>query len=224
MAKITVHHLEKSRSHRVLWLLEELELDYELREYSRDPTTMLAPVELKKVHPLGKSPVVTVDDVTLAESGAILEYLVERFGRGRLIPPPNTPERLRYTYWMHYAEGSAMSPLLLKLVCETVKVKSPWLVRPIATAIANTVLGSFVHPQLRTHFEWVESELGRSEWLAGDELTAADIQMLFPIEAYVARATRDVGDKPRLTKFLERVHARPAYARAIKRGGPLEIL
>ncbi len=221
LAMITVHHLEKSRSHRVLWLLEELELPYELKEYERDPKTMLAPPELRAVHPLGKAPIVTDGDKTLAESGAILEYLVSTYGEGRMIPPAGTPERLRYNHWMHYAEGSAMPPLLLKLTFEQVKAKAPFPISPIAKAVANRVLGDFVHPQLELHFGWVEQELSRSTWLAGDELTAADIQMSFPIEAYCARVGKE---RPKLGAFLERAHARPAYRRAVERGGPLNIL
>jgi glutathione S-transferase len=218
---ITVHHLERSRSQRVLWLLEELGLPYELEQYKRDPKTMLAPRELREVHPLGKSPIVTDGDVTLAESGAILEYLVERHGNGKLLPKAGSPERLRYTYWMHYAEGSAMPPLLLKLVFEEVKRKAPWPVRPIAKAIAGRVLSEFVEPQLELHFDWIESELGKSTWFAGEELTAADIQMSFPIEA---NATRGRADRPRLARFVERIHERPAYKKAIERGGPFAAL
>ncbi|MBX3221303.1 MAG: glutathione S-transferase [Labilithrix sp.] len=216
---ITVHHLERSRSQRVLWLLEELGLEYELKEYKRDAKTMLGPPELRKVHPLGKSPIVTDGDRTLAESGAILDYLVTAHGGGRLRPETGTPERLRYDYWLHYAEGSAMPPLLLKLVFEQVKRRAPWPVRPIARAIAGKVLGDFVHPQLELHFDWVESELGKSAWFAGDELTAADIQMSYPVEAH---AVRGVGAaRPNMAAWLERVRARPAYKRAIERGGPV---
>ena len=215
---ITVHHLERSRSHRVLWLLEELGVEYELKKYARDPKTMLGPPELRKIHPLGKAPLVTDGDRTLAESGAILDYLVETHGGGRLKPKVGTPERLRYDYWLHYAEGSAMPPLLLKLIFETIKQKAPWIVRPIAKGIAGKVLGDFVHPQMKLHFDWVESELGKSQWFAGDELTAADIQMSFPVEAH---ASRNGSSQPNTAAWLERVRARPAYQRAIERGGPV---
>lgn len=218
---ITVHHLEKSRSHRVLWLLEELELEYELKEHKRDPKTMLAPKELRRIHPLGKAPIVTDGDKTLAESGAILEYLVTTYGNGRMIPPANTPERLRYTYWMHYAEGSAMPPLLMKFIFEQVKSKAPWPIRPVAKAIAAGVLGQFVHPQIELHFGWIESQLEKSTWLAGEELTAADIQMSFPIEGYISRKG---GDRPKLASFVERAHRRPAWQRALSRGGPFTML
>jgi len=219
---IVVHHLEKSRSQRVLWILEELGLEYELKEYKRNKTTMLAPPELREIHPLGKSPIVIDGDSgPLAESGAILEYLVEKYGKGRLAPPQGTPEYRRYKYWLHYAEGSAMSPLLLKLVFETVKKKTPWPVKPIAKAIANTVLGTFVHPQIKLHFDWIESELGKSKWFAGEELTAADIQMCYPLEAFVLRG--EPADYPRIRKWVERVHELPAYKRAVERGGPLEM-
>ncbi|MDF2696237.1 MAG: glutathione S-transferase, partial [Labilithrix sp.] len=186
-AMITVHHLERSRSQRVLWLLEELGLEYRLEEYKRDPKTLLGPPALRKIHPLGKSPVVTDGEHTLAESGAILTYLVESYGNGRLRPAAGTPERLRYDYWLHYGEGSAMPPLLMKLVFEQIKARAPWPVKPIVRGIAGKVLSDFVHPQMKLHFDWVESELGKSPWFAGDELTAADIQMIYPVEANAAR-------------------------------------
>src|SRR5512139_1078147 len=181
---ITVHHLNDSRSQRVLWLLEELGLPYEIKHYQRDPKTMLAPESLRKVHPLGKSPVITDGEVTVAESGAIVEYLVERYGQGRLAPPVGSPERLRYRYWMHFAEGSAMPPLLLKLVFDRVEAaKMPFFVKPIARGIAGNVRRSFIEPQLRSQLDFMEQELGRSTWFAGPEFTAADIQMSFPLEA-----------------------------------------
>lgn len=216
---ITVHHLNNSRSQRVLWLLEELGLDYEIRRYQRDPETMLAPAELRKVHPLGKSPVVTDGPLTVAESGAIVEYLVERHGRGRLVPAAGTPERLRYTYWLHYAEGSAMPPLLLKLVFDRVEAgPMPFFAKPVARAISAKVKAAFIEPQLKTHLDYMESQLARSTWFAGDEFTAADIQMSFPLEAAAVRGGLDAS-RPRLMAYLERIHARPAYRRALERGG-----
>jgi len=221
---IVVHHLENSRSQRVLWLLEELGVPYEVKRYARDPQTMLAPAALRAVHPLGKSPVVTDDGQTVAESGAIVEYLVGRYGEGRLAPPQDTPERQRYRYWMHYAEGSLMPPLLLKLVFDRVEsAPMPFFVKPIARSIAGRAKSSFIGPQIALHLDWIESELGRSTWFAGDELSAADIQMSFPLEAAAARGGLDVR-RPRTMAFLERVHARPAYRRALERGGPYELL
>jgi glutathione S-transferase len=217
---LVVHHLNNSRSQRVLWLLEELGVEYEVKRYERDPKTMLAPPELKAVHPLGKSPVVTDGDHTLAESGAILEYLVERYGGGRLIPPAGTPERLRYRYWMHYAEGSAMPPLLLKLVFDTVETgPMPLFVRPIARAISAKVKSAFITPQITTHLDFMESELAKSRWFAGDELTAADVQMSFPLEAAVSRGGLGAS-RPKLMDFVKAIHARPAYGRALEKGGP----
>jgi glutathione S-transferase len=220
---ITVHHLNNSRSQRVLWLLEELGVDYEIRFYRRDPRTLLAPPELRAVHPLGKSPVITDDGATLAESGAILEYLVERYGDGRLIPPPGSPERLRYRYWMHFAEGSAMAPLLLKLVFDRVeRAPMPFFVRPVARGIANGARRSFIEPQIRSQLDFVEGELARSPWFAGSEITAADVQMSFPLEAAAARGGLDAS-RPHLMGFLERIHARPAYRRALQKGGSFEV-
>ena len=217
---LTVHHLENSRSQRVLWLLEELGLPYEIEKYQRDPKTMLAPPALAKVHPLGKSPVVTDGALTVAESGAIVEYLVERYGKGRLIPPAGSPERLRYTYWLHFAEGTAMPPLLLKLIFDRVATSPmPFFVRPIARGIADKVQALLVAPNLRRHHDFMEAELKRSEWFAGDDFSAADIQMSFPLEAAAQRAGLDAR-WPLLTAYLQRIRARPAYRRALERGGP----
>jgi glutathione S-transferase len=221
---ILVHHLNNSRSQRVLWLLEELSQEYEIKRYQRDPQTMLAPPSLREVHALGKSPVITDGALTLAESGAIIEYLVERYSGGRLAPGPGTPERLRYTYWLHYAEGSAMPPLLLKLVFDRIeKAPMPFFVRPIARAIAGRAKASLIEPQIARQLSYLEAELGRSTWFAGNEFTAADIQMSFPLEAAAARAGLDAS-RPRLMSFLERIHARPAYQRALERGGTYELL
>ena len=221
---ITVHHLNNSRSQRVLWLLEELGLDYEIQRYERDPKTMLAPASLRAVHPLGKSPVITEDGLTIAESGALIEYLLERHGKGRLIPPAGTPERLRYTYWLHFAEGSAMSPLLLKLIFSRLpRQPMPFVVRPVVRAVSQRVLKSFVDPQLRAHRDFMEAELGKSPWFAGKAFTAADIQMSFVVEASAARGGLDKR-YPKLADWLERIHARPAYRRALEKGGPYELM
>ncbi len=220
---IVVHHLNNSRSQRVLWLLEELGLEYELTMYQRDPETLLAHASLRAIHPLGKSPVVTDDDIVLAESGAILEYLVERYGASRLRPALETNEHLRYRYWLHYAEGSAMPPLLLKLVFDRMEqAPAPFFVRPILRSVASRVKRTFVEPQLRLHLDYMEGELGKSLWFAGYELTAADIQMSFPVEAAAARVGFD-SSRPRLRDFLDRIHARPAYQRALARGGALKL-
>ena len=219
-AMIVVHHLNNSRSQRVLWLLEELGLPYEVIRYERDAKTMLAPPSLLAIHPLGKSPVIVDDGVTVAESGAVVEYLVDRYGGGRLKPAAGTPERLRYTYWLHYAEGSAMPPLLLKLVFDRVaNAPSPWPISAIARGIAGRVQNAFIAPQLKRHLDYMEAELTTHPWFAGEEFTAADIQMSFPLEAAASRAGLNAS-RPRLMGFLERIHARDAYKRALTRGGP----
>lgn len=220
---IVVHHLNNSRSQRLLWLLEELGLDYEIKRYERDRKTMLAPPSLRAVHPLGKSPVVTDGDLTLAESGAIIEYFIDRYGAGRLIPPAKTPERLRYTYWLHFAEGSAMPPLLLKLVFDRLPRGVPGLIRPVARLIANGALRTLVVPNIERQLDFMEGELGKTAWFAGDEFTAADIQMSFPLEAAAARGGLSAS-RPKLMQWLERIHARPAYRRALERGGRYELL
>ena len=222
---IVVHHLNNSRSQRILWLLEELALPYEVRRYERDAKTMLAPPELRAVHPLGKSPVISDGEVTLAESGAIVEYLASRYGNGKLIPGKETPEYLRYVYWMHFAEGSAMPPLLLKLIFDRIESGKamPFFVRPVARAIAQQVKAAMVLPNLQRQLDYMEGELGKHEWFAGSAFSAADIQMSFPLEAASARAGLDAG-RPKLWGFLQRIHARPAYQRALEKGGKYELL
>ena len=216
---LVVHHLNNSRSQRVLWLLEELGVPYEVKRYERDAKTMLAPPALLAIHPLGKSPVIVDDDVTVAESGAIIEYLVGKYGNGRLLPPAGTEQRLRYTYWLHYAEGSAMTPLLLKLVFDRVATNpAPWPVSAIARRIAATVTNAFIAPNLKRHFDFIETELDSHTWFAGEEFTAADIQMSFPLEIAVPRAGLSAS-RPKSIAFLERIRARDAYKRALERGG-----
>ena len=216
---ITVHHLNDSRSQRVLWLLEELGVPYEIQRYQRDPETQLAPPELRAVHPLGKSPVITDGPVTVAETGAIVEYLLDTYGQGRLRPAPGTPEALRYRYWLHFAEGSAMPPLLLTLIFDRIaNGPMPFIVRPVARAISRKVMDLVVRPNITRQLDFMEAELGRSPWFAGDELSGADIMMSFPLEAAAQRAGLDAR-RPRLMAFLDRIHARPAYKQALARGG-----
>jgi len=217
---IVVHHLNNSRSQRVLWLLEELGVPYEVKHYQRDAKTMLAPPELRAVHPLGKSPIVVDGDKTIAETGTIIEYLVETYGQGRLVPPAGTPERLRWSYWLHYAEGSAMAPLLLKLVFTALPARAPGLMKGLVKSIANRAQSGFIDPQLKLHIDYWEAELTRNPWFAGGDFTAADIAMSFPLEAGAARA--GASTRPHVKAFLERIHARPAYKRALERGGPYD--
>lgn len=220
---IVVHHLNNSRSQRILWLLEELELEYDIKYYQRDPKTMLAPASLRQVHPLGKSPVIVDGDLTLAESGAIIEYLVDRYGQGRFAPRPGSPERLRYTYWLHYAEGSAMPPLLLKLVFDRIEQQPlPFFVKSIAHRITSQTKESFIVPQIQQHLSYLEAELKKSPWFVGNEFTAADIQMSFPIEAAVARGGLNAS-YPKLMEFCNCIHSRPAYQRALERGGAYQL-
>src|SRR5277367_3166068 len=220
---VVVHHLNNSRSQRVLWLLEELGGPYEVKRYERDAKTMLAPPSLLAIHPLGKSPVIVDGAVTLAESGEIIEYLVDKYGAGRLIPPPGSPERLRYTYWLHYAEGSAMPPLLFRLVFNRIATNpAPWPVSAIARKIASTVDKSFITPNLNRHLDYMEAELNSRAWFAGEQFTAADVQMSFPLEAAASRGGLNAS-RPKLMAFLERIHARDAYKRALERGGPYDF-
>jgi glutathione S-transferase len=202
---ILVHHLENSRSQRVLWLLEELGLPYEVRRYERDRKTMLAPPELRRVHPLGKSPVIEDEGRIVAETGAIVDYLVEK-ADGRLGPPPKRDDVLRYRHFLHYAEGSLMPPLLVMLVVRRLGL----LGRPARATIQKMI---------DRHLDWLESELEARDWFAGDAFTAADVMMSFPLEAARHRAGLDES-RPHLIDWLERIHARPAYGAALKKGGP----
>lgn len=221
---IQVHHLNNSRSQRVLWLLEELGLDYEVIRYERDTATMRAPKELQKIHPLGKSPVIVDQGRVLAESGAIIEYLVETYGQGRLVPTAGSEERRRYTYWLHYAEGSAMPLLLLKLVFLRMPKGAPALLRPIVRGIAAKAQAGLVDPQLETHMTyWADTLRAQDGWFTGGEFSAADIQMSFPLEAATARAELKPHHQP-IRDFLARIHARPAYQRVLERGGPYTLL
>jgi glutathione S-transferase len=220
---VIVHHLNNSRSQRVLWLLEELGVPYEVKRYERDGKTMFAPPALLAVHPLGKSPVIVDGETTIAESGAIVEYLVGKYGRGRLIPPADTPQRLRYTYWLHYAEGSAMPVLLFKLVFDRIAANpAPWPISAIARRISATVNNSFITPNLQRHLDFMEAELNAHSWFAGGEFTAADVQMSFPVEAAASRGGLNAG-RPKLFAFLDRIHARDAYQRALERGGKYDL-
>lgn len=225
---ITVHHLNNSRSQRVLWLLEELGLPYQVVHYQRGPD-MRAPAELRKIHPLGKSPVITdpalaEGDQTIAETGAIVEYLLETYGNGRLVPAAGTAEKRRFTYWLHYAEGSAMPLLLLKLIFLRLPRNVPSLLRPIINMVAGKVQGSLIDPQLAQHMRYWSDELTKTGgWFAGREFTAADIMMSFPLEAAASRVGLDDSHRP-IREFLDRIHARPAYQRALQTGGPYELM
>ena len=206
---IIVHHLENSRSQRILWMLDELGLPYEIKRYERNPETMLAPPELKKVHPLGKSPVIEDTDVEggqiIAETGAIVEYLVDK-ADGKLGAPANRGDALRYRFWLHYAEGSMMPPLLLKLVLARIPIMGKVAVKKI-------------QPMIDVHLDYVESELSQRPWFAGNEMTAADIMMSFPLEAARSRGGLNES-RPATIAWLAKVHARPAYQAGLKKGGP----
>jgi glutathione S-transferase len=201
---IQVHHLNNSRSQRVLWLLEELGLPYEIVKYQRDPQTNLAPPALEAIHPLGKSPVIRDGDRVLIESGAILDYLVRRHGGGRLAPPPSSPEYDSYQQWLHYAEGSAMLPLMLKLYLSRL-------------GEAGAPLAPRVNGEIERHMGFLDSQLAGREFFLGSELSPADIQLSFPIQ--VTRMLYGLERFSNLAAFLSRVTARPAYQRALERGG-----
>lgn len=220
---ITVHHLNNSRSQRILWMLEELGVPYEIKRYQRDPKTMQAPDSLKEVHPLGKAPVVTDGDMTIAESGAIIDYLAHTYGPKTMLPERGTQQWIDYTYWLHYAEGSLMPPLLLRLVFEKVKTNPmPFFVKPVAKGIADKTNEAFIGPQIKTHMDFVEAHLAKNEWFLGDKFSAADIQMSFPLEASLARGI--VGrNRPKIRNYVRRFQALPAYQRALEKGGEYDF-
>ena len=204
---LTLHHLNDSRSQRILWLLEELGLPYELKRYQRNAETRLAPPELTAVHPLGKSPVITDGGITIAESGAIVDYIVRTYGGGRLQPKAGTAEHEAYQEWLQYAEGSAMLPLLLALYAG--------LLGDAAAALRPRIDG-----EIENHFSYMERALGDRKFFVGDDLTGADIQLLFVLEAAGGR----LEPYPALVAYRDRLHARPAYRRSIEKGGPYQLM
>lgn len=221
---LTIHHLEHSRSQRILWLLEELGIEYQMKRYERDKETSLAPPDLRDVHPLGKAPLITDDDTTIAESGAIIEYLVDKYDDGTLRPADATAEKLAYTYWLHYAEGTFMPLMIIALILGRIEnAPMPFFIKPVAKGIAAKVRGSYLDRNVESNLDFMEATLGNSAWFCGDKFTAADIQMSFAVEAAEVRTNlRD--DYPNLAAFLERIRARPAYKRALEKGGPYELL
>ncbi len=216
---VVVHHLEDSRSQRILWILEELGVDYRVKRYARNPETGLAPVALRKVHPLGKAPVITDQGQTYAESGVIIEYLARTYGDERWAPGPGSQTYWPFAYWMHYAEGSMMPPLLLRLVFDKLRHgPGPFFVKPILRKIADEVDKAFINQQIKTHFSYVDQHLAEHEWFVGSEISAADIQMSFPLEAALSRGTID-DSYPAIVAYVQRLQARAAYRKALQRGG-----
>ncbi len=221
---LTLHHLENSRSQRILWLLEELGVDYRLKLYKRDPVTSLAPPELQAIHPLGKSPIITDGDTVVAESGAIIEYLVGKYDNGRLRPAEGTPERLAWTYWLHYAEGSFMPLMIVSLIMSRIEnAPMPFFLKPVAKGIAAKVRSNYLEPNVKRNQAFMEAALGKSTWFCGNTMTAADMQMSFAVEAAEVR-TDLTSHYPNLLRFLQRIRALPAYQRALEKGGPYSLL
>lgn len=219
---LTVHHLENSRSQRLLWLLEEMGVDYEIRRYERDPKTGLAPAELAKVHPLGKSPVLVDGETTLAETGAIVEYLMDSFDNDRLRPAAGTPGRQAYNYWLHYAEGTFMPLMIVSLILRRMETAPmPFFVKPVAKGIAGKVRDAYLDANVRRNLDFMEHSLSDREWFCGDRLSAADCQMSFPVEAAEARA--GLANYPNLQRFIASARSRPAWQRALDKGGPYEL-
>lgn len=217
---VTVHHLENSRSQRVLWLLEELGIDYDIKHYQRDKKTGLAPKALFDVHPLGKSPVIVNDELIIAESGLIIEYLIDTYGHGQLMPARGTPEHLQYRYWLHYSEGTFMNLMIITLVLNRIEsAPQPFFIKPITRAIARKAKDGYSGPNIKLNLQYLEAVLQTSKWFCGSRMSGADIMMSFPIEAAAVR-TDLTENYPALAEFHKRIKLLPAYQRAIERGGP----
>jgi glutathione S-transferase len=216
---ITLHHLNNSRSQRIIWLLEELKLEYVIEFHKRDSKTYLAGDSLKGIHALGKSPVISDDKtgMTLAESGAIIEYLVQTYGKN-LIPEQGSEAYWQYIYWLHFSEGSLMPPMVMNLVLTKMKDSPmPFFVRPIAKKIADQIVKQFSGPNIKRSLEFVEAHLSKNTWFCGEQLTGADIQMSFPLEASAARGMVD--QYPNILAYVKRFQALPAYKAALAKGG-----
>ncbi|TYL48800.1 glutathione S-transferase family protein [Marinomonas sp. IMCC 4694] len=220
---ITVHHLENSRSQRIIWLLEELGVEYDIVEYKRDPDSASAPESLKKIHPLGKSPVITDGELTVAESGAIIEYLLDQYDTEQRLKPKNGQAVLDYRYWLHFAEGSLMPLLVMKLVMMKVpKSPMPFFVKPIAKALTDKIQEKFIMPRLQPQMQFIEDTLAKHTWFTGEQLSAADIQMSFPLQASTTRL--DMVKFPNIARFIQQVNTMPSYQKAIEKGGALNAL
>ena len=227
---IKVHHLNNSRSQRILWMLEELNQEYEIIGYERDVKSLQGPESLRDVHPLGKSPVITDDSsgeqILVAESGAIIEYLLQTYGKNSsfITPETGTQQERDYSYWLHFSEGSLMPHLLLRLIFDRVKkARVPFFVKPITKAVANKVLSEFVNPNIQRLLYFIEESLEGKKWFLGDQLSGADIQMSFPLETSVSRGLIDE-NYPCIKSYVERIHQLPAYQTAIKKGGKYDYI
>lgn len=221
---LIVHHLENSRSQRILWLLEELHVEYDIKRYGRDKATSLAPPELREIHPLGKAPVIVDDGITVAESGAIIEYLVHTYDDGRLHPAAGSPEWRTYVYWMHYAEGTFMPLMIISLILSRIETSPmPFFAKPVAKGIAAKVRASYLDENVKRNLAFMEQMLGHSKWFCGEQFSAADVQMSFALEAAEVRTDLSA-EYPQLAGFLEAARARPAYKAALDRGGHYELM
>ena len=216
---LTLHHLNNSRSQRILWLLEELGVDYNIEHYQRDSSTNLAPDSLRAVHPLGRSPVLTTPEGAIAESGAIVEYLVRKHGQTHFTSPESGENLQQYLFWLHFAEGSLMPPLVARLVLEKARQKGskPFFIKPITNKLIDGILNAYYGPNLAQSLRYVESYLAHHTWFAGEQPTGADVQMIFPLESLVASG--NAKDFPAIREYVKRVHARPAYKQALEKGG-----
>jgi len=219
---ITVYWLNESRADRILFLLEELELPYVIEKFERR-SDKLAPVDLKKIHPLGKSPVIKDGDKVVAESGFIIDYLIEKYGKDKHLKPTNEQDLFHYNYFLHYIEGTLMPILVMKFVFLNIQKSSPWLIKPIVNAICNKINGLYLGPNIQTNLSFLESELGQRTWLAGEQFSGADIQASFALEMLMKRSDANEKDQPNLTRYLKAMSERPAYKRALEKVGKTTI-
>ncbi|KAF9069458.1 thioredoxin-like protein [Rhodocollybia butyracea] len=214
---LTVHHLNDSRSQRILWLLEELEVPYEIKKYQRLPT-LLAPPELLAVNPLGKAPVIVDGEVNLAESGAIIEYIMRKYGKGKLQPAEGTQAAIDDLYYLHYSEGTIMPLFVLRFICNAVPEQSPWFIRWLLSMVFNQLSAQFVDVEIKKNIDMIESHLSKKDWLAGgSEPTSADFSMSYAME--IIEKYKLGGPGGASHAYVKRMQARPAYKRALERGG-----
>lgn len=219
---VTLHHLNNSRSQRIIWLLEELNIEYQVKRYERDAKTSLAPKELEAIHPLGKSPVITDGEKTIAESGLIIEYLIQTYGNGQFAAEQNTPQYWQDKYWLHYAEGSLMPLLVIALMFEKVRTAPmPFFIKPIARTIADKAMAAYAGPNLTKHLTYIDQHLADNQWFCGEQKTAADFQMVFPLEAALARDTNNTTYR-HISRYVNQVHSLENYKTALKKGGPYD--
>jgi len=215
---ITLYWLNESRADRILFLLEELEVPYVIEKFERG-SDKLAPTALKKIHPLGKSPVIKDGNKVVAESGFIIDYMIDKYGKYKHLKPVNEDDLFHYNYYLHYIEGTLMPILVMKFVFLNLQKQAPWIVKPIVNGICNKIDTLYLGPNTKTHLDFLEGELAQRTWLAGEQFSGADIQASFALEMLLQRSNYQPRDKPNLTRYINAMRERPAYKRALEKVG-----